>query len=139
MINKEPDEYSRQQHSFVLRHLVRLGYSLNAVDDPHGFYAVNLDTVDIIGTAQAGFIAFRSLWTGSEYAAQNQNKYLTWVKTLNLNSMSVQFCVNQVGSLSMQLCYFGEYEFKAFELFHDVWQKDIDLVWSSEARFYFLE
>lgn len=137
--NKELDDFSRQQLSHVLRYLARSGYKLNAVDDPNRFHAVNLESVDINGSVHGGLITFSSLWTSSDYSAQHYNKYLTWVNTLNLNSLGVQFCINQVGSLSMQLCYFGEYDADAFDLFHQVWKKDIDLVWSSEAREYFLE
>ena len=137
--DKEFDDFSKQQLSHVLRYLARSGYKLNALDDPHGFYAANPESVDITGFVHGGLIRFSSIWTSSDYSAQHYNKYLTWVNTLNLNSLGVQFAINQVGSLSMQLCFFGEYDADAFDLFHQVWKRDIDLVWSSEAREYFLE
>ena len=52
--------------------------------------------------------------------------------------MAVQFCINQVGSLAMNVCYFGQYNSNAFELFYRAWKRDIDQVWLSEARYHFL-
>jgi len=132
------DSFTREKLSHVLRHLTRLGYKLSSIEDPRAFRAVNVESVDINGGIYGGAISFGSLWASSDYAIQNYNKYLTWVNTLNLNALAVQFCVNQVGALSMQLWYFGEYHPDAFDSFHEIWRDDINKVWSSEARHYFL-
>lgn len=138
MSDRELDSFTRQQLSRASKHVLRLGYDVNALDDPNSFLAINLETIDINVTVKGGIIRFSSLWASSDYAVANYNKYLIWVNTLNLNALAVQFCINQVGALSMQLWYFGEYDPTTFDAYYQVWRNDIEKVWSSEARLQFL-
>jgi hypothetical protein len=138
MADTELEIFTKQQLSLVVRHLARLGYKISSGGEPFSFRAVHPETVDIKGNVLGGLVIFSSLWTSSEYAAQNYTKYLTWVNALNSNSLAVKFSINQVGTLSMQLCYFGEYETDAFDVFYLGWREDIQKVWLSEARDYFL-
>jgi len=120
-----------------IRHLIRLGYKLKGVDNPHGFYAfheINRELVDIIGSVHQTLIIFRSVWATSDYSVQNYNKFLYWVNTLNLDSGAVQFSINQLGALQMQLCYFGEYDSDAFDLFHHAWKEDIKKMYGCQKH-----
>ena len=138
MNNQQIDIFTKQQRSNVLNHLEQLGYHFQPMSSDFNFHAVQPGTVEIKGTINQQLIVFSSLWSNSNYAAENYNKYLMWINTLNLNALAVQFCANQVGSLSMQLSYFGEYDFESFDYFWQAWIHDVNLAWNSEARYIFL-